>query len=85
MTRKYIGLRQVVAALRIAADGIETGGADELTLQEVYLRLDDALRVVIGRAAFNKVEEYLQHYGLYSYYDDETTGETGDDPETPKF
>ena len=83
MTKKFIDLRQVVAALRIAADGIETDDVDGLTLNAVYTRIDDALRVTMGRKNFDEVERYSQVYCLDC--DDETDDDEVDNPETPKF
>ena len=84
MTKKFIDLRHVVAAFGVAAYGLEKSDVDGLTLNAVYTRIDDALRVVIGRKNFKEIERYSQTYCLDC--DDETTDDDEvDDPETPKF
>ena len=79
MTKKYIDLRQVVAAFRVAAYGVEECEVEGLTLRQIYDRLDDALRVVVGQKTFNAL-----NIGLLAGDDAETDNEV-DDPETPKF
>lgn len=64
MTKKFIDLRQVVAA------------SEGLTLTEIYARLDNAFRVVLGADVFDNL------YGAYLSDDDDD--EVGD-AETPNF
>ena len=79
MTKKYVDLRQVVAAFRVAAYGVEESAVEGLSLSQIYNRLDDALRVVVGQKTFNAL-----NVGLLAG-DDETNDDETDDPETPKF
>ena len=79
MTRKFIERYYITTALRIAADGIECADVDGLKLSEIHDRVDNAFRVVLGDDAFNSI------YDAQFSDDDETTGETVDDHETPKF
>lgn len=79
MTKKFIDLRQVVAAFRVAAYGVEESAVEGLTLSQIYNRLDDALRVVVGQKTFNAL-----NVGLLAG-DDETDDDEVADPETPKF
>lgn len=80
MTKKFIDLRQVVAAFRVAAYGVEESAVEGLTLRQIYDRLDDALRVVVGQKTFNAL-----NIGLLAGETDETDDDEVDDPETPKF
>ena len=77
MEKKYLERWQVAAALKIAAQGVEVCDADGLTLAEIYSRLDDAFRVVIGRKTFD--EAYI------AYIEDDGDDDETDDDETPKF
>ena len=77
----YINQQQAVAALRLAAYGIEEAdSADGITVADLTRRIDDALRVVLGRATFDALDDGPDEYDMIG-----DVSEMGEDPETPKF
>ena len=94
MTKKYIDLRQVVAAFRVAAYGVEESAVEGLTLSQIYNRLDDALRVVVGQKTFNALnidllagddEADKDEDDEDGWAETDKNGRVVDESETPKF
>ena len=90
MTIKHINIKQAVAALKVAAAGIEEsyrGGVtcDGLTVADLTRRIDDALRVVLGRETFDALDDGPDEYDFKSTINWAHSQVASDDPETPKF
>ena len=93
MTIKYINIKQAVAALKVAAAGIEEsyrGGVtcDGLTVADLNRRIDDALRVVLGRETFDALDDGPDEYDCNTAnweHSQTNDDDEVDDPETPKF